>query len=77
MGHALKKVTVYFKDEVLKALKNESRKSRTSVSQIVNEAISLMIEEDREDSKSARVRARGPFISEKTLLRNLKKAKKI
>lgn len=49
MSELSKKSTVYFEPEIHDALKIKSAITHQSLSQVVNEAIRIVLQEDRED----------------------------
>ncbi|MFI3120888.1 MAG: CopG family transcriptional regulator [Methylococcaceae bacterium] len=57
MSELSKKSTVYFEPEIHEALKIKSAITHQSVSQVVNEAIRMALQEDREDLSAFEKRA--------------------
>lgn len=68
----LKKSTVYFEPEIHDALKIKSAITHQSVSQVVNEAIRIVLQEDKEDLSAFEERHAEPTLSYEELLEDLK-----
>ncbi|MEE7626575.1 CopG family transcriptional regulator [Methylobacter sp. Wu8] len=72
MSELSKRSTVYFEPEIHQALKIKSAITHQSLSQVVNEAIRLALQEDREDLSAFEERAGEPTLSYEELLEDLK-----
>ena len=68
-----KRVTIYFDPEVHKALRLKGAATDRSVSEMVNEAVSLMLAEDARDAESVKARRTEPTIDFETFVRHLKR----
>ena len=77
MSNLSKRSTVYFDPSLHQALKLKAASADTSLSEIVDEAVSLLMSEDEEDLASFASRLNEPKISYEALLRDLKKNGKI
>ena len=77
MGNLSKRSTVYFDPALHQAIKLKAASSDLSVSEIVDEAIRLLMNEDREDLEAIADRVEEPVISYESLLGDLKKNGKI
>ena len=73
----MKRATVYFDEDLHKALKLRSVESSTTLSEFVNEAVKEALAEDLEDLESFRERESEPSIDFETFLRGLKKNGKL
>ena len=73
----MKRATVYFDEDLHKALKLRSVESSTTLSEFVNEAVKNALAEDLEDLESFRERESEPYIDFETFLRGLKKNGKL
>jgi hypothetical protein len=73
----MKRATVYFDEDLHKALKLRSVESSTTLSEFVNEAVKNALAEDLEDLESFRERESEPSIDFETFLRGLKKNGKL
>ncbi|MCK9635436.1 MAG: CopG family transcriptional regulator [Methylobacter tundripaludum] len=71
MSELSKRSTVYFEPEIHQALKIKSAITHQSLSQVVNEAIRLALQEDREDLSAFEERAGEPTLSYEELLEDL------
>ncbi|MCX7095300.1 MAG: CopG family transcriptional regulator [Methylobacter sp.] len=71
MSELSKKSTVYFDPELHEALKIKSAITHQSLSQVVNEAIRMALQEDREDLSAFEERAGEPTLSYEELLEDL------
>lgn len=69
----MKRATVYFEDDLHKALKLKAAEASTSVSDLVNEAIREALAEDLDDLQAFRDREREPTMDFETFLKSLKK----
>ncbi len=72
-----KRSTVYFDPTVHRALKLKAVSTETSLSELVDEAVRLLMTEDEEDLSAFSDRANEPTISYEALLEDLKKHGKI
>ena len=68
----MKRATVYFEDEIHKALKVKAAEVSTSVSDLVNSAIRDSLQEDLEDLEAFREREKEPTIDFEAFLKQLK-----
>lgn len=69
---ALKKATIYVDSELHKAARVHAAESDTSVSDIVNEALSAYFSELDEDLRDIKKRSKEPRLSMDTVLKKLK-----
>lgn len=72
-----KRSTVYFEPSIHNALKMRAASSDTSVSELVDEAVRLLMREDREDLAAVKQRSEEPEISYEALLNSLEADGKI
>ena len=77
MSNLSKRSTIYFEPEIHQALKMRAASSHLSVSELVDEAVRLLMREDQEDLKILSERADEPEISYEALLEDLKQHGKI
>ena len=77
MSNLSKRSTVYFEPSSHQALKLKAASSALSISEIVDEAVRLLIREDQEDLAAFGERAEEPEIGYEALLNDLKKHGKI
>ena len=77
MSNLSKRSTVYFQPDIHQALKLKSATSQLSVSELVDEAVRLLMNEDQEDLAVFSERADEKEISYEALLNDLKKHGKI
>ena len=77
MSNLSKRSTVYFDPMIHQALKMRAASSQSSVSELVDEALRLLMREDQEDLKAFSERANEPEISYEDLLDDLKRHGKI
>ncbi len=77
MSNLSKRSTIYFEPSIHQALKLKSASSQLSVSELVDEAVRLLMNEDQEDLAAFSERADEKEISYETLLNDLKKHGKI
>ena len=77
MGELSKRSTVYFEENLHQALKIKAAISHQSVSEMVNEAVRHLLNEDQEDILSFNQRASESVVSYETLLDELKADGKI
>lgn len=77
MSELSKRSTVYFDPTIHQALRLKAASTNLSVSELVDEAVRLLMREDQEDLKAFSLRASEPEISYEALLDDLKKHDKI
>jgi len=77
MGALSKRSTVYFDPSIHQALKLKAVSTHVSFSELVHEAVRLLMREDQEDLRVFAERAHEPEISYEALLNDLKKHGKI
>lgn len=77
MGILTKRSTVYFDPALHQALKLKAASTDTSLSELVDEAVRLLMSEDEEDLSVFADRVKEPDISYEALLKDLKKHGKI
>ncbi|RTE67624.1 CopG family transcriptional regulator [Amphritea opalescens] len=77
MSTLSKRSTVYFEPSIHNALKLKAASSNTSVSELIDEAVRLLMREDQEDLTAVRQRANEPEISYEELLNSLEADGKI
>jgi hypothetical protein len=77
MSNLSKRSTVYFDPAVHQALKLKAASTETSLSEIVDDAVRLLMTEDEEDLTALADRVSEPTISYEALLEDLKKHGKI
>lgn len=68
----MKRATVYFDEDIHKALKIRSVESATTLSEFVNRAVKDALAEDLEDLECFRERQDEPSIDFETFLRGMK-----
>lgn len=69
----MKRATVYFEEDLHKALKLKAVESETTLSDIVNEAIRYTLQEDLDDLQAIESRKGEGEISYEAFLKQLKK----
>jgi len=77
MSNLSKRSTVYFEPTIHQALKMRAASSNVSVSELIDEAVRLLMREDQEDLSSVSDRAAEPEMSYEDFLNELKKDGKI
>ena len=77
MSTLSKRSTVYFEPTIHNALKMRAASSDTSISELIDEAVRLLMREDQEDLAAVRQRANEPEISYEDLLNSLEADGKI
>ena len=77
MTNLSKRSTVYFDPAIRQALREKATTSQLSVSELVDEAVRLLIQEDQEDLAAAEDRVDEPELSREDLFRALKMLGKI
>ena len=68
----MKRATVYFEDDLHKALKLKAAEASSSVSDLVNQAIREALSEDLDDLQAFRDRESEPTMDFETFLKSLK-----
>ncbi len=68
----MKRATVYFEDDLHKALKLKAAEASSSVSDLVNQAIREALSEDLDDLQAFRDRECEPTMDFETFLKSLK-----
>ncbi|RLQ21956.1 CopG family transcriptional regulator [Seongchinamella sediminis] len=77
MSNLSKRSTIYFEPNIHQALKVRAATSHLSVSELVDEAVRLLMSEDQEDLAAFSERESEKEISYEALLNDLKKHGKI
>ncbi|WP_395342769.1 ribbon-helix-helix domain-containing protein [Ningiella sp. W23] len=77
MSTLSKRSTVYFEPAIHNALKLRAASSDTSISELIDEAVRLLMKEDQEDLSAVRQRVKEPEISYEDLLNILEADGKI
>ncbi len=77
MSTLSKGATIYFDPDLHRALRRRAATTSHSLSELVNEAVRLLVTEDQEDLQAFRDRVKEPEISYQALLKDLKKHGKI
>jgi hypothetical protein len=77
MSNLSKRSTVYFEPEIHQALKMKAASSDMSISELIDEAVRLLMNEDQEDLAFFTQRANEKEITYEDLLNDLKKHGKI
>ena len=77
MSNLSKRSTVYFEPQIHQALKIRAASTDASVSEIIDEAVRLLMREDQEDLNAISSRVAEEEISYEVLLDDLKKNDKI
>ena len=72
MTELSKRSTVYFEPEIHQALRMKAATAHISVSDVVNEAVRMALQEDQEDLKAFEERSTEPTLSYEELLNDLK-----
>ncbi len=67
-----KRATIYFDPELHRALRLKSAETEHSMSELVNEAVRLLLAEDAEDLTVLRERVEEPTISFEAFIEDLK-----
>ena len=73
----MKRATIYFEEDIHKALKVKAAEVSTSVSDLVNEAIRSSLQEDLEDLEAFEDRRNEPTIDFEQFLKKLKEDGKL
>ncbi|MDG1921450.1 MAG: CopG family transcriptional regulator [Glaciecola sp.] len=71
MSNLSKRSTVYFEPAIHNALKIRAASTDSSVSELIDEAVRLLMREDQEDLAAVRDRVDEPEISYESLLNSL------
>ena len=77
MSDLSKRSTVYFDPAIHQALRLKAAATHVSLSELVDEAVRLLMREDQEDLSAFSERVSEPEISYEALLNDLKKHDKI
>ena len=77
MSNLSKRSTIYFDPAIHQALKLKAAAIESSVSELVDEAVRLLLNEDEEDLSAFADRVKEPTMSYEALLSDLKKHGKI
>ena len=77
MSNLSKRSTVYFEPAIHNALKLRAASSDTSISELIDEAVRLLMREDQEDLAAVKQRVAEPEISYEALLNSLEADGKI
>ena len=77
MNELSKRSTVYFEPEIHQALRIKAASTHRSLSEVVNEAVRLVLREDQEDLQAFEDRAGEATMSYEDLLKDLKKHGKL
>jgi len=72
MSELSKRSTVYFEPEIHHAIKVKAANTHQSVSEVVNEAVRVVLREDQDDLSAFDKRADEPTLSYEALLKDLK-----
>ncbi len=68
-----KRATVYFEPEIHRALRLKAAATERSMSELVNEAVSLSLREDAEDLEAFEERRGEPLLSFDEVVKDLKR----
>ena len=68
----MKRATVYFDEDIHKALRIKALEAEQSISCLVNEAVRTSLDEDLEDLTDIELRKREKTVSYETFLKELK-----
>lgn len=77
MTTASKRATVYFDEDLHRALRLKAAETERSMSDLVNEAVKLALAEDAEDLAAIRDRAGEPNLPFESVVEDLKRRGKI
>lgn len=77
MSALSKRSTVYFDPSIHQALRLKAASTQVSLSELVDEAVRLLMREDQEDISAFSERIKEPEISYEVLLNDLKKHGKL
>jgi hypothetical protein len=70
--NAAKRATVYFEPALHRAIRLKAAHTNRSISEIVNDAVRMALQEDEEDLAAFEDRVAEPIISYEALLKDLK-----
>lgn len=73
MATGTKRATIYMDSELHRALRMKAAETSSSVSEIVNNAVKLVLAEDAEDLAALEERAKEPLVSFEDVLKELKR----
>ena len=73
MNTETKRATIYFEENLHKALRIKAAETSRSMSEIVNEAVKQTLAEDAEDLAAFEERVNEPLVSYENMLKELKK----
>lgn len=77
MTNKSKRATIYFDPSLLKALRLKSAETETSMSDLVNEAVRILLGEDAEDLAALAARKSEPTVSFEEFVNDLKSRGKL
>jgi hypothetical protein len=77
MKTAMKRATVYFDSQIHRALRLKAAETDRSISELVNDAVRLNLEEDAEDLAAFDERANEPNLAFEDVLKDLRKRGKL
>ena len=72
-----KRVTVYFNPDLHRALRHKAAATEKTVSELVNDAVSLSLKEDASDMAAFEKRRSEPSLSFEAVLKDLKRRGKL
>jgi hypothetical protein len=70
--NAAKRATVYFEPDLHRAIRLKAAHTHRSISEIVNDAVRMALQEDQEDLAAFEDRVAEPVLSYEALLKDLK-----
>ena len=73
MATGTKRATIYIDSELHRALRMKAAETSSSISEIVNNAVKLVLAEDAEDLAAFEERAKEPLVSFEDVLKELKR----
>ncbi len=73
MATGTNRATIYMDSELHRALRMKAAETSSSVSEIVNNAVKLVLAEDAEDLAAFEERAKEPLVSFEDVLKELKR----
>lgn len=74
---APKRATIYFRPDLHKALRLKALETDSTISDVVNEAVTLALQEDLEDLEAMRVRESEPSMTLESMLKELRRHGKL
>lgn len=77
MDSHVKRTTVYFDPDIHRALRIKAAETERSVSELVNEAVKLVLAEDAEDLTAFEMRISEPVLPFENVVKDLKRRGKI